>query len=730
MKRPFVQAALIALALALTSLPQASRAQDFVGFDRASFGRVVLDRKQAAGGGPDITLELAVGDYNNESITNYSQESIFAQMGLSVGRLDILTDKGVFPCTAFIVDEKHILTNHHCVPGILDNERAGATRIDSVMFVTGYTQQGVEEGTNRYTVIPHPVETNKDLDYSVLEVIGNPSETYGTLDLATRLPKDGDPYWVIGHPMGEAQRISREKCRANRPAVSNKRLLHTCDTLPGNSGSPLIDASSQMVIGLHHAGSNRDAVNFAIPMGAILENSNVLQAAQPGGTGQNPGQNPGQTGGGTQPPQGAALCDALYNEAKAYGQCFAYEAYLETCAQHPFAVLARGFVARECTEGGGGVAPPPTKDETQTTELLRPWCSANRLTPTEATICGDRYLAGLDEELDRAYRSPARSVTSADQSRWRLSQRDSCGTNTQCIASAVIERVAYLKTPASSGGGGSTGGGNTGGGGTQTVAGNFELSDSCYIITASRPSISEARAFISQWFGTGQGVRMFRSSNGFYGIALKTVSRSNSDWELSNLKNKGSVPSDSYCSTGSRFVEEVLWNGGNTSGGGGGTGGGFTMYIDGTSSLNVRTGPGTQFNRITAVDWGTPVTVIRESDGWANITFGSTTGWVSAKFLSRSRPTQQACTATVVNLNPYSSRTRSDGTGYLNIRSQNSTRGNIISETYLGDRMQVLSRSGNWAQVRCTSGQCLSPYRGTGGVTGWASAKFLSIRCQ
>ena len=95
---------LLAAVLVSLTLTQPATAQDFVGFDRESFGSVVLNRKQAAGGGNDISLELAVGSYNNESITNYSRESIFAKMGLSVGRLDILTDKGVFPCTAFIVD--------------------------------------------------------------------------------------------------------------------------------------------------------------------------------------------------------------------------------------------------------------------------------------------------------------------------------------------------------------------------------------------------------------------------------------------------------------------------------------------------------------------------------------------------------------------------------------------------------------------------------------------------
>ncbi|WP_323769756.1 OmpA family protein [Antarctobacter sp.] len=251
-------------------------AQDLLGFDATQFGRTVLSRKQSFG---NPVPEVALGAYNNEPIATYSPKSVFARMGRAVGRLDILTDSGVFPCTAFIVAKATLLTNFHCVPGILDNPKTGATRIEAIQFVAGYTRQGVEAGTRRYFVSVEPVERNRELDYAVLRVIGDPSEDYGTLKLSTHAPDDGDPFWIIGHPMGEAQRISREKCRANAPALTNDRLLHTCDTLPGNSGSPVIDAALQAVVALHHAGSDRDSVNFAVPMGLILASSDILKAA-------------------------------------------------------------------------------------------------------------------------------------------------------------------------------------------------------------------------------------------------------------------------------------------------------------------------------------------------------------------------------------------------------------------------------------------------------------------
>ena len=604
--------------------PAPALAQDFVGFDRTSFGSVVLNRNQAAGGGSDISLELAVGDYNNEPILNYSQNSVFSKLGLSVGRLDILTDTGVYPCTAFIVDTKHILTNYHCVPGILDNERAGATRIDSVLFVAGYRQPGVDQGTRRYTVVPTPVESSKDLDYAVLEVIGDPSAEFGKLDLASITPQDNDPYWVIGHPMGEAQRISREKCRANAPALSNNQLLHTCDTLPGNSGSPVIDASLQKVVGLHHAGSNRDAVNYAIPMAAILAQSNVLKAVfVPGAVDPTPVDPAPIDSGETPPPlppdtadeTALKLCDALYDEAKVFSECFAYEAYLQVCGDHTYSILAKSYVARLCVEPDPIPGPPPPEEIVDTAPLLW-WCKPTGLNATERTICGDRYLAGLDEEMERAYKSPARAVTSSQQSAWRTGTRDGCGANADCIARVVIDRIAYLKTPA-----------------------------------------------------------------------------------------QVTPPAQT-----------------------------FPMYVTGTDHLNVRSGPGTQNGVVGRIDFATKVTVLGTLDGWNNVRLSNgQTGWVSNRYLASTKPTDRPvaqCTATVVNLNSYSNRTRDNGTGFLNIRTQASTRGRIISETYLGDTVQVLNQSGNWAQIRCLSGQCRNPFRGSGGVTGWASKKYLSIQCR
>ena len=141
--------------------------------------------------------------------------------------------------------------------------------------------------------------------------------------------------------MGEGQRISREKCKANAPAVSAGKLLHTCDTLTGNSGSPIIDAGLQQVVALHHAGSQKDSVNFASLMSEILESSTVLAAyIAPDAV---PKAKPAE-------PKTAAIdvCDALYSEAKEAKACYAYDVYINSCPAHTLAPMARGYVNEFC----------------------------------------------------------------------------------------------------------------------------------------------------------------------------------------------------------------------------------------------------------------------------------------------------------------------------------------------------------------------------------------------
>ena len=411
--------------IAIISLASIAQCQGLIGFDRGSFGSVVLSQKQSLG--TDLQLELSIGSYENEPIINYSSGSVFAQIGKSVGRLDVLTDKGLFPCTAFIVSTKYILTNYHCSLGLLNDERIGATRIDATQFVAGYLQTGIEAESKKYTVIPTPKEYSKRLDYAVLEVIGDPSQEYGQLKLANITPNDGDPFWIIGHPMGEGQRISREKCKANNPALSGDKLLHTCDTLPGNSGSPVIDAGLQQVVALHHAGSQKDSVNYAILMSEILKNSKVLKAYKA------PKVLPVET-------KETISCDALYNAAANAKACYAYDVYIDKCSAHTLAPMARGYVKEFCKQT------LIKKDN----NLSEPVKMKEQTCPEDIKKCKPKFLCRMATEKTNSKTVWETSVTLQKYVNEAKRRGISCGTGKKtCLKSpreCMKENLCFLAT--------------------------------------------------------------------------------------------------------------------------------------------------------------------------------------------------------------------------------------------------------------------------------------------
>ncbi|WP_323768977.1 trypsin-like serine peptidase [Antarctobacter sp.] len=252
-------------------------AQDLPLGPRSDFGKVVLTDTQAAGGDGPITLEQMIGGaFDSEPAYLYPEVSGYRKLGRAVGRLNVLSSLGTGVCTAFIISDTHLMTNGHCF------DHKGET-IQAVSFIAGYVETGIKEGTMTYAVNPVPLELSEsdDLDYAILEVFGKPSREWGELPLSAFAfdaeAHVGLPLIIIGHPARMAQHISRKDCRvAQRNPLAENRLRHTCDTLGGNSGSPVIGADDRKVIALHHAGDAKNGVNFAVPIALIAERSAIV----------------------------------------------------------------------------------------------------------------------------------------------------------------------------------------------------------------------------------------------------------------------------------------------------------------------------------------------------------------------------------------------------------------------------------------------------------------------
>jgi hypothetical protein len=76
--------------------------------------------------------------------------------------------------------------------------------------------------------------------------------------------------------------------------------------------------------------------------------------------------------------------------------------------------------------------------------LPRPWCNAERLNPTERSICADRNLLRLDALLELVYGRTTARDDDAAQLVWLRSERDACGTDSICIARAYSARISQL----------------------------------------------------------------------------------------------------------------------------------------------------------------------------------------------------------------------------------------------------------------------------------------------
>ncbi|WP_421907610.1 trypsin-like serine peptidase [Mameliella sp.] len=396
-----------------------------VEFDPADFGKVILAPKQSAGGG-GLTFEQAFGDYQNEPILTYGENSLPRRLGRPVGRLDVLYDNGkTGVCTAFIVDAQHIMTNNHCIPG------AGGAGVEAAQFVAGFVDGAQARGAEKFQVSTRPVETSVPLDYSVLRVFGDPSARFGRAELASGAPEDAELLWIIGHPQGQAQHISREGCAADDPAVSPEgKLVHSCDTLGGNSGSPVFRITDRKVVALHHAGDNRTGYNFAIPMARILAESAVLKAAAPV----------------PQLPQVDARCAAMLEAAPDYG-CAGYETFLETCEAHPLAAMVSRHAERVCEleaeEDARRLAAVPEEKAPDAPEKLPAGETArtDSLPPAETVVPAENVVdlhALSREALEDWARETGREIEEVlDDTRWARVEAINAKILTEIFAEAM-----------------------------------------------------------------------------------------------------------------------------------------------------------------------------------------------------------------------------------------------------------------------------------------------------
>ncbi len=141
--------------------------------------------------------------------------------------------------------------------------------------------------------------------------------------------------------------------------------------------------------------------------------------------------------------------------------------------------------------------------------------------------------------------------------------------------------------------------------------------------------------------------------------------------------------------------------------------GGSTGTVNVSSSLNVRSGPGSSYSVVASLSNNAKVTVLKkESNGWYYIrTASGKTGYVSGEYIkldgSQSSQASSESRQGKVKLSSSSSR--------LNVRSNASMSAGIIGKLSDGAAVSILGESGDWYKIKYNQ------------TTGYVSKEFIQI---
>lgn len=116
--------------------------------------------------------------------------------------------------------------------------------------------------------------------------------------------------------------------------------------------------------------------------------------------------------------------------------------------------------------------------------------------------------------------------------------------------------------------------------------------------------------------------------------------------------------------------------------------------------LNLRSGPGTGYDKVSLLLKGDKVTVLEILDGWYRVSAKGTEGYVSAKFIA---PDTSGNSGTQTQTQPQTQVKTQNAlvlSGPLNVRSGPGTSYTRIGSLKVGTTVTVIGKSGQWYQIK------------------------------
>jgi V8-like Glu-specific endopeptidase len=157
-----------------------------------------------------------------------------------------ITIPGMGMATGFMISPDVLMTNHHVFRSAED-ARDAIIRFNYQIDLSGNFLP-----TDDYRWDISFFHTSDKLDYSIVKVMEKPGLKWGYMQLSPdETVNVQDDVFIIQHPGGEHKQIALSD---NVVAyVDDSVVQYLTDTLPGSSGSPVLNDSVR-VIALHHSG--------------------------------------------------------------------------------------------------------------------------------------------------------------------------------------------------------------------------------------------------------------------------------------------------------------------------------------------------------------------------------------------------------------------------------------------------------------------------------------------
>lgn len=244
-------------------------------YDARLYGKVQIPIVESTG---NASAYIATHKGAFEPVQELLTDDALRQLSRPIGRVDIVVQREngeqvMGTCTGTLLAGDYVITNHHCLP------QKGEAKVVKASIVMDYLTQG-GEGSKRYDITVPPEEWNEANDYAVAKVEGNPTAAYGYARLSATQATPGEGMIVFHHPLGRPKMMTRFRCLAMRQQPDETILRHRCDTMPGSSGSLLINNRFE-TIGLHFAGglnpNEETSFNSAMRLSFLVQQSALLK---------------------------------------------------------------------------------------------------------------------------------------------------------------------------------------------------------------------------------------------------------------------------------------------------------------------------------------------------------------------------------------------------------------------------------------------------------------------